>query len=100
MNVEVTKADVDPFLWLQRLIERRLVRETFRRAKAAGILEPKADSLWCAEVYIDQYGGDDHIFVTHDVPTGDRRPHDRKSYTEEFTLAEVLRMCMAEEEEP
>lgn len=98
MNVEVTKADVAPFLWLQRLIERRLLRETFWRAKAAGILDEKADSLWCAEVWFDQYGGDDRIFVTHDVATGDRKPFDRKKYTEEFTLAEALRLCMTEEE--
>lgn len=98
MKVEVTKEDVDPFLWLQRLIERRLLRETFRRAQEAGILDPKAESLWCAEVYTDQYGYDGNIYITHDVPTGDRRPHDRKSHTEEFTLAEALRLCMTEEE--
>lgn len=97
MNVEVGKSDVDPFLWLQRLVERRLLRETFQRAKAAGILDAEAASLWCAEVYIDQYGGDDHIFFTHDVPTGSH-PRDRKSYTEKFTLTEALRLCMTEEE--
>lgn len=94
MKVDFCKADVDPFLWLQKLMERRLIVETFRRAKASGVLDAKADSLWCAEVYIDRYGGDEHIFVTHDVPTGDRKPYDRKSYTEQFTLAEALRLCM------
>lgn len=99
MNVEVTKTDVDPFLWLQRLIERRLIRETFRRARSAGVLDPKADSLWCAEVWFDQYGGDDHIFVSHDISTGPHR-RDRKNITEKFTLAVALRLCMTEEEEP
>ena len=94
LRVDVSREDVEPFLWLQKLMERRLIEETFRRAKAAGILEAKADSLWCAEVYIDRVGGDNHIFVTHDVPTGDRKPYDRKSYTEQFTLAEALRLCM------
>jgi len=98
MNVEVGKADVDPFLWFQRIVERRLLHETLRRAKASGLIEPDATSLWCAEVYIDQYGTDNHIFVTHDVPTGDRRPYDRTSHTEQYTLAEALKLCITEEE--
>jgi hypothetical protein len=99
MTNEVSKSDVDPFLWLQSLVEGRLIREAFRRAKAAGILYPEAVNLWCAVVYIDQYGADDHIFVTHDVPIGSHT-RDRKSYTEKFTLTEALRLCMTEEERP
>ena len=98
MNVEVGKADVDPFLWFQRLVERRLLRETLRRAKASGLLPETAESLWCGEVDLDQYGCYDVIFVSFDVPTGDRRPFDRKQHIEEYTLAEALRLCVQEEE--
>lgn len=98
MKVEVGKEDVDPFLWLQQLVERRLLQETLRRAKANGVLPEHAKSLWCDEITIDQYGDTTLIYVLFDVPTGDKRPYDRKHHEEEFTLAEALRLCMQEEE--
>ena len=96
MKVEVDKSDVDPFLWLQQLVERRLLRETLRRAKANGVLPEHAESLWCGEITIDQYGGTTLIYVSFDIPTGDKRPYARKHHEEEFTLAEALRLCMEE----
>ena len=96
MEIHLDKAAVAEFLWLQKLVERRLIAETLRRAIVNVRVPLHTKSLWCAEVVIDELEATNVIYVHYDAPTGDRRPNDRKAYTETYTLAEALRLCLEE----
>ncbi len=93
MNIEINKSDIHEHLWFQRLLEARLHKETLRRAIEAGHVPPDTKDLWCFEVTMENWMTES-VDACYRVQTGDRRPYDRKTYYESYTLAEILHIAM------
>ena len=93
MNIDISKGDINEYLWFQRMLEARLHTETLRRAIEAGRVPPETGELWCFEV------ASDYPHASANVYYAVREPHrwqDIKTYTESYTLAEALRLAMTE----
>ena len=93
MTIDISKGDINEHLWLQRMLEARLHTETLRRAIEAGRVPPETGELWCFEVASDY--PHDSVDAHYSVGESHRR-QDIKTYTESYTLAEVLRLAMTE----
>ena len=87
----ISKGDINEHLWLQRMLEARLHKETLRRAVEAGHVPPEVKELWCSEVGVEFPA--DLVEATYAVGESHRRI---ENYSVSYTLAEVLRLAMTE----
>lgn len=97
-DVKLDHDDLRGLLWLQEMVYARLVRETLRRAIAAGQLPEGTRYLFRDQVEAAGEG----VSIQHEVPaTRDHRaanPYDvYMRVTEEYSLAEVMKLCMESE---
>lgn len=93
--MKLDREDIDGFLWLQQAVEHVLKEETERRAHAAGRV-PEGGNLWRVEVSVGTYTP--HLIeVSYEVasPRPPRGLRESTTYTEEYTLAEALALCLA-----
>ena len=88
MNIEIPETAIKEFLWLQNEIEHVLENETLKRALKAGILPPDTKYLF-QQQFSSFYG---NITVEYSAP------HTNKRLSEEYTLAEALRLCLQQGE--
>jgi hypothetical protein len=93
MKIDISKDDINEHLWFQRMLEARLHAETLRRAIEAGHVPPERKELWCFEVCVEFPA--DSVEATYAVGESHRR-QGIENYCESYTLAEVLRLALAE----
>lgn len=86
MNIDISKGDISEHLWLQRMLEARLVAETQRRAIEAQAIASEG-GRWRFEVHANYSAN--AAEVTYVDKLSVRR-------CETYTLAEVLRLAMTE----
>ena len=95
MNIEINKGDINEHLWLQRLVEACLHRETLRRAISLGHVPADTQELWGFEVSIVGWNPTT-ADAAYCVKTDERRPHSMLRYEIEYTLAEIIGIAMKE----
>lgn len=94
MNIEITKSDLEPLMWLQTAVEKVLLEEVLRRAKELGDIAQDQQWLPQSDVGWDQWANE--VAVSYTKP---RRPgvyHESDTTVITFTLAEALRLALKE----
>jgi len=87
MKIEINKSDINEILWLQRAIEDVLINETLRRSIEDGINPSMERFLW--QENIDYYNGIIEVSYVS-------RSHPYKRYSQTFSLAKVISLCLTE----